>query len=101
MAIAVIAGGSDHGRAAARRSPRGRRARWVPERRGPRRARRRLAHLTNKHIRARIEAAGYKVAMADEREPTSTWGLAGTTAAYVQILRLSDGNQAEMMEQTS
>jgi serine/threonine-protein kinase len=59
-----------------------------------------LAGLDNKQIRGRIEAAHYKIVLADERVPTTTWTLAGAGAPYVQMFRLDDPRSVEMIEQT-
>jgi hypothetical protein len=57
-----------------------------------------FAHLTNKQLRTRIEAAGYKVVEEKPSDPVTVFVLAGP-GHYVEMIRMGDAKAAETMEQ--
>jgi hypothetical protein len=61
-----------------------------------------FASLDKKQIRARIEAASYKVLIEHDSEDATatTWVLAGMTGCFVQVAHLHDLKAAMAMEQS-
>jgi serine/threonine-protein kinase len=59
---------------------------------------RHFAHLGNKQLRARIEAAGHKVVEEKPGDPVTVFVLAGS-GHYVEMIRMGDAKAAEAMEQ--